>query len=110
REPDYCVLNIFLTKIGSLAVWRGCLCDSVRAFAHGIRNLTDRSIISTGNCKERPLPSRSSLLVTTADSRAALSQFDKYCSHRPVAGRGRTFHTSKTAHRAVATAALFNLL
>src|ERR1700681_435813 len=36
--------------------------------------------------------------------------FDKYCSHRLVAGRGRTFHSSKTAHRAVATAALFNLL
>ena len=40
-QPDYGILNTFRAQIGSLAVWRGCLCSSIRSFTHGIRKLTD---------------------------------------------------------------------
>src|SRR5262249_22551323 len=51
-EPDHRVLNAFRPQIGSVGGRRCRLCSSIPSFTHGIRKLTDRSAISTGNWLE----------------------------------------------------------
>jgi hypothetical protein len=52
RQPDDCVLNTFRPQIGSIGVRCGGLRSSIQSVAHGIRNVTDRMTISTGNSLE----------------------------------------------------------